>query len=70
MKGIGVKFTPARGKHLLMPFKRVWAYDYWDPWLVQTVLIDAASNFPPTPSTCPSLPPTPYNMPSVILQWF
>ena len=42
MEGMGVKFTPGIGRHLLTPFKHVWAYGwyFWDPWLVQTVLME------------------------------
>ena len=33
MEGMGVKFTPAIGTCLLMPFNHVWAYGwhFWDP---------------------------------------
>ena len=26
MEGMGVKFTPGMGRHLLIPFKHVWTY--------------------------------------------
>ena len=76
MEGMVVKFTPAIRRHLLMPFKHVWAYGwlFWDLYLVQMVLTKGITHLRlSTHSLHLLLPPPahpPYNMPSLISQWF
>ena len=67
MEGIGQKFTPVIGRHLLCHLS-MFGSKAGTSWTQESPNSSDAEGL--THLWLPTLPPTPYNMPSVILQWF
>ena len=62
MEGVNLKFTPATGRRLLMPFKHVWTYGwhFWGPYIASPNGPNGRCNPPPAfhPTPPPVPPPT------------